>query len=487
MSRRFSRSQRPPRRIRRHSFRGVSRRVRNTYGRNLRRTPKGIPGFVARVRKLLWAWWFWSLLGVGALYVHHWKLGILFGALAMVAHITIPRELPPIYGLDHQFAVESEEFLSSISGATGVPFVEGNSLELYNNGDEFYPAMLAAIENAQASITIEAYIYWAGSIGHRFANALAAKSREGVVVKILLDALGSARIGEDILKILNDAGCQIAWYHPIRWYNLARYNNRTHRKSLIIDGSLAFTGGAGIADHWLGHAEGPQHWRDMQISVKGPAVLALQAAFAQNWLPTTGEIVTGEPFYPPPVEAGDIPVQTVLSSPETGSSAVRIMYYLSIVCARKSVWIANPYFVPDQVAIDILVDARKRGVDVKVIVSGKHNDSRLARLNGNRLFGSLLRCGVEVYEYNHTMLHHKIMIVDGVWATVGTTNFDNRSFAHNAENNICFAATGCVAKLRESFLRDLGMCDQIGYETWRRRPVWIKAAEGVVSLLQDQV
>jgi cardiolipin synthase len=446
-----------------------------------------MPGLWARFRRLLWSWWLWALVAVVLAYFDRWNTAPIAVILAFIAHITLPRELPPIYGLDHEFSVESDEFLSTITGATGVEFVPGNSLCILNNGDEFYPEMLRAIAEAEQSITIEAYIYWAGSVGRQFAGALAARARKGVAVKILLDAIGCSTIGEEILKTLNEGGCQIAWYHPIRWYTLGRFNNRTHRKSLIIDGYIAFTGGAGIADHWLGNAQDPDHWRDIQIRLEGPGVAPLQSAFAQGWLETTGELITGEAFYPPCVEHGRVALQTVLSSPEIGASAVRIMYYLSIVCSRKSVWIANPYFVPDQVALDILVDAKKRGVDVKIMVAGRYNDSRLARLNGTRLYGPLLEAGIGIYEFNRTMLHHKIMIVDGTWATIGTTNFDNRSFAHNAENNVCFNDPGSVRELEAAFRRDMDGCQQVGVQEWRRRPLWAKSIEGVVSLLQDQV
>jgi cardiolipin synthase len=416
-----------------------------------------------------------------------WGLAILWGFFAFLAHLMAPREFSPRYGLDHEFPVESDEFFSSIQGATGVPFTPGNRLEILNNGDEFYPAMLDAIRQAQYSITIEAFIYWAGEVGRQFAEALADKAREGVRVKLLLDAIGSSNIGEEILRTLESGGCQIAWFNPIKWYTIGRFNNRTHRKSLIIDGRTAFTGGAGIADHWRGHAQDPEHWRDMQIFMEGPGVMLLQTGFAQNWLETTGELVSGFEFYPPPNPAGDVDLQTILSSPQTGSSAARIMYYLSIVCSRKTIYIANPYFVPDQAAIDTLVEARKRGVDVKIMVSGIHNDSRLARRNSSRLYGRLLECGIEIYEYNRTMSHHKIMVVDSAWGTIGTTNFDNRSFAHNEENNVCFFDRAAVKKLEAAFRSDIKVSDRITYEEWKRRGIWVKMQEAVASLLQEQV
>jgi cardiolipin synthase len=406
--------------------------------------------------------------------------------MAIVSYLIAPAALPPQFGLDHEFSIESDEFLDTVAGASGVPFVGGNAVELLNNGDAFYPRMLEAIEGAQASITIEAYIYWAGDIGLQFAQALAERAKAGVRVKILLDAVGSANIGPEILQILDANGCQVAWYNPIHWYTLGRFNNRTHRKSLIVDGQIAFTGGAGIADHWLGSAQGPSQWRDLQIRVEGPAVTPLQTGFTHNWQQTTGELLTGAMYYPTIEPRGRLAVQTLMSSPETGGSNVRTMYYLSIVCARKSIYIANPYFVPDPVAIDTLIEAKQRGVDVRIMVSGIRNDNWLARHNSVRLFGRLLDAGIEILEYNRTMLHHKTMVVDSVWVTVGTTNFDNRSFAHNEESNVCFLDRDLASQLHAIFLDDVSACARVEPGTWARRGAWRKAQELVASFLQEQ-
>ena len=450
------------------------------------RTPKGVLTFWTRGRHLLWSWWPWAIVSIYAIGNAKWGWAIGAGAMALVSYLIAPAAPPPRYGLDHAFAVDSPDFVGTVAGATGCPFVDGNSLALLNNGDAFYPAMLKAIEGAQVSITIEAYIYWAGDIGRVFADALAARARAGVKVKILLDAIGSASIGSDILGVLEGGGCQVAWYNPIRWYTLGRFNNRTHRKSLILDGDTAFTGGAGIADHWRGNANGPDEWRDMQIRLAGPAVVPLQSGFAQNWQRTTDELLTGEEFYPQPRACGALAVQTMLSSPETGGSNVRTMYYLSIVCARQSVYIANPYFVPDPVAIDTLIDAKKRGVDVRIMVSGIRNDNWLARHNSVRLYGRLLDAGVAVLDYNRTMLHQKTMVVDRMWVTVGTTNFDNRSFAHNEESNVCVFDRPLAEQLHDIFVADLGGCERVTPERWRRRGLWAKAQELLASFLQEQ-
>jgi cardiolipin synthase A/B len=424
---------------------------------------------------------------VFALVTDRWYWAIVTGLMGLVSYLMTPSEFAPRYGLDHELSVTDDEFVQTVVGATGLPLSARNSLTLLNNGDEFYPAMLEDIGKAEASITIEAYIYWSGQIGLAFARALAAKSKAGVNVKILLDAIGSASIGEEILQTLEDGRCELAWYNPIHWYSLGRFNHRTHRKSLIVDGKVGFTGGAGIADHWLGNAEDPRHWRDIQIRVEGPAIVPLQTGFAQNWLQTTHELISGPLYFPAPVPAGPLKVQTIMSSPEAGASSVRILYYLSIICARRSIFIANPYFIPDQSAIDILIEAKQRGVDVRIMVSGVNNDNWLARHNSVRLFRRLLEGGIEIHEYNRTMLHHKTMVVDNIWATVGTTNFDNRSFAHNEETNVCVYDRDVARVLRQVFMTDLEACARVELRTWRRRGLWAKTQEVIASVLQEQI
>ena len=480
---------RPGLRLRRHLRRRVSRRWRA----GLHQHPKarrqiGVRTAWAKVRQMVFAWWVWGIAAIVALVYDSWGWAIGTGLMSAFAFLIWPREVPPRVGLDHEFSVDDDEFLTTIAGSTGIPFFEGNAIEILNNGDEFYPAMLKTIAQAKFSITIEAYIYWAGDIGKRFAEALAARAQAGIGVKILLDAVGSSSIGDEILEILEKGGCQLAWYNPARPYSIGRFNHRTHRKSLIVDGRIAFTGGAGIADHWMGHAQDSQHWRDIQIRIEGLAVMPLQSGFAQNWLQTTEEVITGLEFYPAiELPAGELAVQTILSSPESGASAARTCYYLSIAAARRTIDIANPYFIPDQGAIDLLMAASRRGVRVRVMVAGIHNDNWMARQNSVRLYGPLLEAGIEIYEYNHTMLHQKTMVVDGVWSTVGTTNFDSRSFAHNEENNVC-VCDGQVAKQLEAiFAADITGCDAITLKAWRKRPLLQKLAQNAVSIFQEQV
>ena len=436
---------------------------------------------------MIWSWLFWVLIATAAAYTSHWQTVVYTLMAAVFTYLVTPPTVSPTYGLDSKTPLRSEDFLATITGATGVPLIEGNRIEILNNGDEFYPAMLKAIGQARSSITIEAYIYWAGTIGQQFADAIAGRARAGVDVKILLDAVGSSTIGREILQTLQDSGCQVRWYNKMFWRTIGRFNNRTHRKSLIIDGSLGFTGGAGIADHWLGNAQNPKHWRDIQVRVEGPGAVPLQTGFVQNWLATTGEIVTGPRYFPKVEPVGPIAVQTIMSSPAGGSSAVRTMYYLSIVSAQRRLYIANAYFIPDESGVDILISARKRGVDVKLMFAGIHNDMTLARYGGIHLYGKLLEAGIEIYEYNRTMLHQKTMVVDGAWVTVGTTNFDNRSFALHEESNVCTYDTQLAERLEQIFVEDLADCVRVSLESWKRRGMLTKIRGAAALFLRDQL
>lgn len=447
----------------------------------------GRPGLFGLTRKCFWAWWFWGVAAASAGMYGYSKTGIAFAGAALFTYLLATQERSPEYGIETDFPVSSHEFTDSIVGATGAQFLKNNKITVLNNGDEFYPAMLEAVRSAKHTITMEAYIYWKGEIGLCFARAIAARRRAGVNVKLLLDAVGSSTIGTDILKHLKDSGCNVAWYNPVLKTTIGRFNHRNHRKSLIVDGRIAFTGGAGIADHWRGRAHDSKHWRDIQVRIEGPAAVALQTGFTHNWLITTGEMISGAGYFPPPDSAGTLAVQTILSSPDDGASSARIMYYLAIACARESIYIANPYFIPDDTSVKILTEAASRGVDVKIMVAGKHNDVRTSRYGSIQLYGDVLKAGIEVYEYVPTMMHQKTMVVDGIWSTIGTTNFDNRSFALNDESNISVYDRRLAGQLEQVFMDDLKVCDRITLEEWRHRGLKTRVL-GVASLFfKDQI
>ncbi|MEQ1946629.1 MAG: phospholipase D-like domain-containing protein [Bryobacteraceae bacterium] len=452
-----------------------------------KRVRLGVLELEDRIRSVIRGWWAWLALGLFFYWGQWWVPALVVGAVSFILYHTSSNTHAAIYPLETELNIQSKRFRTTLAGVTGAPVMGGNAVTIYNNGDQFYPAMLDAIDAATASVTMEQYIFWDGQVGRRFAEAFAQKARQGVPVKLLLDAIGSATLGRELYRILEAGGVQLAWFHPIHWYTLHRANNRNHRKSLVVDGKFAFTGGAGIADHWLGCAESPAEWRDVQICVHGPAARAMQSGFAQNWLETTGEIIGGESYFPESHVVGRVEAQTILSSPITGTGAAGTMYMVALQCARKELFIANPYFIPDSRLIQILAGVHKRGVTIRLMVAGPHTDTWWARQNSVRHYGQLIKAGVEIYEYQLTMLHQKTMIVDGLWATVGTTNFDNRSFAMNEETNVCLHDAGLVAQLREDFMQDLQRCGRLNFEDWRGRGLRQRAKEWCASLVEDQM
>jgi cardiolipin synthase len=440
-----------------------------------------------KARSFIRHWLAWLLLAFLLEALGHRWSALLPLAVAFVFYLTQPRAHPAVYPIDARIDTDSPEFFVTLGGATGSPVVPGNAVRLFQNGDEFYPAMLEDIERARRSVTMEQYIFWDGQVGRRFAEAFAERAAADVEVKLLVDAIGSATLGEENLRILEAGGVHLAYYHPIHWYTLSRANHRTHRKSIVIDGRIAYTGGAGLADHWLGNADSPAEWRDMMVRVEGPAALVQQSGFAQNWLTTTGEILSGAAFFPVPEAAGPTRVQTILSSPTSGAGAAATMYLLALQCAKRSIHIANPYFIPSSAVIELLARAVRRGVRVRLLLAGRHNDTWWARQNSLRLYGPLLDAGVHVFEFLPTMLHCKTMVIDGVWATIGTANFDNRSFALNEETNVCLDDPTLVAQLEAAFTSDLHHAHQIHRMTWKRRGLPQRLRELTASLIQDQV
>ena len=440
-----------------------------------------------RLRRLIRAWWAWLAVTLFFLERGFWPVALLSGIVSMALYHTSPSVHPALFGLESAVDTASADFRATLAGMTGMPLVEGNRVTIYNNADEFYPAMLNAIESAESTITMEQHIFWSGRIGRRFAEAFAAKACEGKAVKLLVDAVGSAQLGGEILDILKQGGCQLAWFRPIHWYTAGCANHRTHRKSLIIDGRIGFTGGAGLADKWLSSAERDCGWRDVQICVEGPAVLVQQTGFAQNWLLTTGDMLSGHAYFPVSQPIGNVQVQTIQSSPSAGACAAGTMYLIAVQCARKYLFIANPYFIPDSRVISTLASASRRGVSVKLMVSGRRNDMWWARQNSVRLYGKLLEAGAEIYEFQSTMLHQKTMVVDGVWATVGTANFDNRSFALSEETNVCFHDECLVEQLHQIFEADLAACRKVELSEWRQRGIWQRTKERLASLIEDLV
>ncbi|MEZ0336318.1 MAG: phosphatidylserine/phosphatidylglycerophosphate/cardiolipin synthase family protein [Gemmatimonadales bacterium] len=389
--------------------------------------------------------------------------------------------------IEHLYGVREPQFVRSMGSLLGPPVVPGNRVTALCNGDEIFPAMLETIRGATKTICFETFIYWSGSIGREFAEALSDRARAGVKVHVMLDWVGSNRIDESLVKLMTDAGVQAVRYHPLRWYNVGRLNNRTHRKLLIVDGRIGFTGGVGIADNWLGHAQDPDHWRDSHYRLEGPAVAHMQAAFVDNWMETCGEVLHGEEYFPPLEPVGSHPAQLFRSSADDGSESVRLMYFLSLASAERSVRLANAYFVPDSLAVRTLVDARRRGATVEIIVPGRHIDQKLVRRASRALWGPLLEAGVAIYEYQPTMYHVKVAVVDEIWTSVGSTNFDSRSFRLNDEANLNVLDPRFAEGQVGMFEEDKRRARRITLEEWRHRPWRERATEWVAALFRMQL
>ena len=398
-----------------------------------------------------------------------------------------PGEKKITYEIHTSYAVSDPQFCHVMGQLLGPPLVDGNCITGLLNGNEIFPAMLSAVRQAEKTICFETYIYWSGEIAREFTDALCERARKGVQVHVLLDWIGSGRIDDTLLDEMQAAGIEVERYRPLRWYNLARMNHRTHRKLLVVDGRVGFTGGVGIADEWLGHAQSPEHWRDSHFRLDGPAVAQMQAAFMDNWVKIRSKVLHEADYFPPLEPAGKSLAQVFKSSAREGSESVRLMYLLSIASAEKSISLASAYFVPDDLAIEALIAAKKRGVKIEIIVPGKYTDEPLVRRASRGRWGAMLEAGIEIFEYQPTMYHCKVMVVDGVWTSVGSTNFDNRSFRLNDEANLNVFDADFAARETANFAADRELSQPITLAQWRRRPAREKMGEFFAGLLRSQL
>jgi cardiolipin synthase len=389
--------------------------------------------------------------------------------------------------IPHRYAPADSQFGRVMGSLLGPSIVSGNRVTSLLNGDEIFPAMLSAIRSAKRSITFETYIYWSGEVGRQFTNALSERARAGVKTHLLIDWVGSGKMDAAMLDQMEKAGVRIVRYRPLRWYTVDRLNNRTHRKLLVVDGRVGFTGGVGVADHWQGHAQDPDHWRDSHFRVEGPAVAQLQAAFMDNWIESRGEVLDGDDYFPTLTRAGDQHAQVFRSSPGDGSASMRLMYLLAIASAARSIRIANAYFVPDGLVVDMLVQARGRGVEVEIITPGPVLDAQIVRRASRAKWGPLLRAGVRIYEYQPTMYHTKVMVVDDLWCSVGSTNFDDRSFRLNDEANLNVLDAAFAREQARVFVEDRARSREVTLEEWERRPFSERVQERFARLVKSQL
>jgi cardiolipin synthase len=391
------------------------------------------------------------------------------------------------YQLSRRTSVQDPSFRYTIQSTCQAQLYHGNRVTIFTDGPAFYPAILDAIRGATRTINMECYIFQPGKVGDEYITALTERARNGVNVTIVVDAIGSMMLWGRPVARLRAAGCRILSYQTLRWYALHRINNRTHRELVVIDGSVAFAGGAGVADWWA-YPDGrnPRPWRDTMARIEGPVVSALQGVTAENWLECCGEILTGPDYFPDLEPRGETTAFSFKSSPSDRATTSRVTFQLLMEGADKTVRVATPYFLPDRSLRLALVRMAERGVKVTVILPGRHTDQHWVRLASRRMWGQLLGAGIRIFEYQLAMMHAKILIVDDLWTVLGTTNIDNRSFEHNDESNIAMRDPAVAARLLQDYERDLAGSREVTLEMWERRPLWEKLVGPFVWILERQ-
>jgi cardiolipin synthase len=414
-----------------------------------------------------------------------WVVSVLVGAVAVLglAIWSIKRHKDPHLELDTDESIDA--LLPSISGmALGMP-IAGNSVEIFQNG-AFFDALIDDIGAARRTVHFETFLWKDGQLGRRLAGALAAKARQGVTVRMVLDATGCKKMGREVQQQLREAGCKVGMYHPRTLKNIGVLAERDHRKLTILDGRTAWVGGHCIVDEWLGNAEDRHHVRDLSVRLRGPIVHAVQSAFSENWVEVTGKLFVGEDVFPRLEPAGEVEAHVASIKPEGSAPAVKILHHAVICCARKRLWIQNPYFIPEPDAVGALAAAVKRGVDVQIMVpSAEVSDMPLVQHAAHRNFQQLLEAGVRVFEYNRTLLHQKVMTIDGTWCAVGSSNFDDRSLETNDEITLGFRDARLARRLEEIFREDLAHCTELEAASWRRRGLAHRAKDNVLYLFNE--
>ena len=378
------------------------------------------------------------------------------------------------------------DFRRALGILLGPPLVAGNRITTLVNGDHIYTAMLNAIREAKVNVTFETFVFRDG-VGATFVEELSSAARRGVQVHMLLDWLGSRTMNQHLLQAARAAGCDLHVYHPPSWYHLGRLNNRTHRKLLIVDGKIGFTGGVGMGIEWKSGLKGLPPWRDSHFKAEGPVVAQMQAVFVDNWIKATGRVLHGAEYFPKLSPAGDMDAQMFGSSPVGGSESMHLMVLLALTAARTSIDIENAYFVPDKLTVEALCSAARRGVRVRIVVPGRYTDARVGRWAAQGLYGALLEAGIQIYEYQPTMMHCKVLVIDGTWSSVGSANFDDRSFRLNDEANLNVFSEQLAREQIQLIDEDIRQSRRMGLKKWRSRTFGRRVNERLALLLRSQL
>lgn len=423
-------------------------------------------------------WWVDTLAVLGAIAVAGVIL-TLFSSLGRRPQVVLATEVPP---------VDSDDFLLSLAGTINSPVQKGGTIRLLNNGDEFFPAILAAVAGARHSINVSIYIWEPGKAADMIIDALVERAHAGVEVRVLLDALGGLRTPRDGIERLRAAGARVERFRRASFGKLTRFYKRNHRRALVVDGRIGFTGGAAFGDKWLGNAQDADHWRDTMVQVTGCIAANLQAAFAEPWAYTTGELLVGEKYYPVYETGDDSDVRSlsVVSSPSSEEHPLRILFLFSFMAARRTLYIQSSYFVPDEHTRRVVAERAMAGVDVRVLVPDEHTDAKPIRLAGRSYYEELLAAGVKIYEYQNTMMHAKHVVIDGKWSIVGSANMDIRSKELNLENVLGILDTDFARTLENAFDDDARRAVEVRLLEWRQRPLWERIKERFWVLFAEQ-
>ena len=427
-------------------------------------------------RNKRFTWWQWVLLGIGFLTVVSILLNLFF-----IASPTRPDRVT----LSHAVSIEDDTLITTLSTLVDSPIVTGGEVQILNNGDEFFPAMYSDIENARTSISISTYIWKEGVVSDELLALLTKKAQQGVKVRIILDGFGAKTITDKEVGSLKDAGGEVSWFHPARFGTLTKYHKRNHTRAIVIDDTIGYTGGMAVADYWLGNAQDKEHWRDMMFRLTGPQVAQSQKTFTALWEITTGQVLVPTPATPDTSRLRSIGITNL--TPDEDIEQLSVFMITAITAAKESLYITTPYMILDKRIENALLDAKARGVDVKILLPGEVIDSKLVQSASQSYYKTLLRNGIEIYEYNPTMLHSKTIVIDGKWSMIGSANIDTRSTFFNVENLLAIDDEAFGQKLQEIFFKDLEVSRHITYEDWKNRSIVRKIMEPLCSIIDKQL
>lgn len=425
----------------------------------------------------------WWRLAIG-----EWiSLTLAFLAIVLIFCLFFIRRHTLPYHIEHTFAVSDPAFIGSALALSDPVLVPGNSIKLLHNGDAYFPAMLAAIRSARETVNFEAYIVYSDQIGQQFRDALIERAQAGIEVRVLLDGIGSGwNLKNADVQMMKKAGCKFSYYHPTHSWRIDRTNRRSHRRILVVDGKVAFTGAVGFAEQWSGHAQDPKHWRDLQAEIKGPLVASLQAAFQEHWVKTFGESLSGAGQFPHLTDAGDLKAQVVMSR-SFSMAPIPLLQAVAFAAAEKRIWITNAYCTPTDDQVDLLVKAVKRNVDVRLILPGENDDQPLTKSAGRAAYGRMLEGGVKIFEYQPTMIHEKTMVIDGMFALFGSSNLDARSSEINEELDVAVYDREFGKTMEGVFEEDLKHSVEYTLQEFQNRSLWERTTEWLMLPFRSQL